>query len=59
MSGADARLVCTCTYDGISGSGGLTFDQFEQVSDRLEEEPGILPSEIRSIVDGCRSEAPR
>lgn len=53
-----ARNVCVCAYDGISGEGGIPFDRFKEITSELEDEPGPLPDEILTIVEGCVADNP-
>lgn len=53
-----ATAVCTCSYAGISDpQDGVPFDEFKEIVDGQEEEPGPLPESIRSHIDACRGEA--
>ncbi|HYI60686.1 MAG TPA: hypothetical protein VEW93_02655 [Acidimicrobiales bacterium] len=53
---AEAEDVCTCTYEGISGEGGIPYERFKEITADREEEAGPLPEEVLTIVERCRSE---
>lgn len=58
FSAERARAVCGCSYEDISGQGGIPFERFKQINEELEEEPGPLPDEILTIVSTCVEENP-
>ncbi len=53
-----ASNVCSCSYEGISGPDGIPFEEFKQINDDFEDDPGPLPESIASIVDGCVDQVP-
>lgn len=56
LSVEQARELCTCSYEGISGEDGIPYERFKEIMADQEEEPAPLPREVLDIVEGCRSE---
>ncbi len=53
FSAERARAVCTCSYEGISGDEGISYERFKEITEAQEEEPGPLPDEMQAIISGC------
>ena len=41
----DANTVCACSYERLSGPGGIPFEQFVQLNNDLKDDPTSLSSE--------------
>jgi hypothetical protein len=58
LTADEAEAVCQCSYDAISDpDDGVPYEQFKEINDELEDEPGPLPDVIAGHVEGCRGEA--
>ena len=53
-----AQAVCRCSYEGISGPDGIPFEEFKDINDAFEEDPGPLPEDVQAIVTGCVDDNP-
>lgn len=52
----DATAYCTCAYDALSGTDGVSFDEFKKVNDAQVEKPAPLPSSFTKIFTSCASD---
>lgn len=56
----DAQAVCECAYDDISNPDtGIPYEDFREINEELEQEPGPLPDAIRDVVQTCVDQTPR
>ena len=57
LSAEDATATCRCSYEAISDEqDGIPFEEFKEEYEKLEDEPGPLPADIRALIDACRPE---
>ncbi|QYG91540.1 hypothetical protein HC251_03190 [Iamia sp. SCSIO 61187] len=57
FSDDDAQAVCECSYEDISNpETGIPYEDFREINDELEQEPGPLPEAIRDLVQTCVDE---
>lgn len=57
LSDDEAQAVCECSYEEISDPAtGIPYEDFRDINDELEKEPGPLPEPIRERVQGCVDE---
>lgn len=56
FSADDAGDICRCSYDDISGEGGIPYERFQEITEEREDESAPLPDDIQTIVSDCRSE---
>lgn len=55
LSSDTATSTCECAYEAISDpEDGIEFDDFREMTEDLEEEPGPLPEPIAERVEACR-----